>query len=130
MTNKDYIQSLSPEERDKLLDEDPNCVSGTECPRHVAWDSSEGECEECFNDWLESERKEPEHVFSISAKKLYEFIYNYFDVGNSYAYNLTRDKAAFNAGTMSFDDFEEFDEQTVDDLTNYIVKRIEGGEQQ
>ena len=46
-----------------------------------------------------------------------------FDIPNdTYAYNLTRDKYAFMIGTMGFDDFEEFDEDTTRDLAEYIIK--------
>lgn len=46
----------------------------------------------------------------------------YFSIGDSYAYNLTRDKQAFVVGTMSLDDFEEFDEDVIDDIVNYLIK--------
>jgi hypothetical protein len=47
----------------------------------------------------------------------------YFDIGNdSYAYNLTRDKSAFGVGTISLDDFEEFDEEITTDIAEYLMK--------
>ena len=33
---------------------------------------------------------------------LIELLSQYFNIGDSYAYNLTRDKSAFGIGTMSF----------------------------
>lgn len=54
-------------------------------------------------------------------EKLVELLAKYFDVGDSYAYNLTRAKSAFSCGTMGFDDFEEFDEETVSDIADYLI---------
>lgn len=70
------------------------------------------------------------------ANKLYEYenffterfkdiLMNYFDVPNdTYAYNLTRNKAAFGVGAMTLDDFEEFSEETIDDIVKYIKENI------
>ena len=55
-------------------------------------------------------------------EKLVELLSKYFDIGDSYAYNLTRVKSVFACGTMGFDDFEEFDEETVEDITSYLIK--------
>ena len=50
---------------------------------------------------------------------------NYFDVpSDTYAYNLTRHKTAFSEGTISLDDFEEFDEEIIDDIVKYIKDNI------
>ena len=54
-------------------------------------------------------------------EKLIEILSRYFQIGDSYAYNLTRDKAAFMCGTMGFDDFEEFDEETVADIVDCLI---------
>ena len=54
-------------------------------------------------------------------EKLVELLAKYFDIGDSYAYNLTRVKSAFSCGTMGFDDFEEFDEETVSDIADYLI---------
>ncbi len=54
--------------------------------------------------------------------RLIELLSQYFNIGDSYAYNLTRDKSAFGIGTMSFDDFEEFDDDTISDITDYLIK--------
>lgn len=54
-------------------------------------------------------------------EKLTEILSRYFAIGDSYAYNLTRDKQAFMCGTMGFDDFEEFDEETVADIVDYLL---------
>jgi hypothetical protein len=55
-------------------------------------------------------------------EKLIEILSKYFDIGDSYAYNLTRVKTAFEVGTMSLEDFEEFDEETISDLADYLIK--------
>ena len=55
-------------------------------------------------------------------EKLIELLNKYFDIGDSYAYNLTRVKTAFEVGTMSLEDFEEFDEETITDLADYLIK--------
>lgn len=53
-----------------------------------------------------------------------EILNEYFNVPNdTYAYNLTRVKEAFNVGTMSLEDFEEFDENTTRDLAEYLFKK-------
>lgn len=59
------------------------------------------------------------------AKRLKDVLMDYFDVNNdTYAYNLTRDKEAFGIGTMTFDDFEEFNEETIDDIVDYIKRNV------
>lgn len=61
------------------------------------------------------------------ANKLYEYenffterlkdvLMNYFDVSS--------DTYAYSEGTMTLDDFEEFDEEIVDDIVNYIKDNI------
>ena len=59
------------------------------------------------------------------TERLKDVLMDYFDVNNdTYAYNLTRDKKAFGVGTMTFDDFEEFSEETIDDIVNYIKRNM------
>ena len=58
-------------------------------------------------------------------EKLKDILMNYFDINNdTYAYNLTRDKKAFGVDTMTFDDFEEFSEETIDNIVEYIKENI------
>lgn len=57
-----------------------------------------------------------------SRKKLIQILSSYFDIGDSYVYHLTRDKSAFAVGTVSIDDFEEFDGDTIADIADYIIK--------
>lgn len=55
------------------------------------------------------------------TERLKDVLMNYFDIpSDTYSYNLTRDKSAFSVGTMSLDDFEEFNEETIDDIVKYI----------
>ena len=71
---------------------------------------------------LANQLYEYENFFS---ERLKDVLMNYFDVSNdTYAYNLTRDKAAFSVGTMTFEDFEEFNEETIDDIVKYIKENI------
>jgi hypothetical protein len=53
-------------------------------------------------------------------EKLCNLLSEYFGIGDSYAYNLTRDKAAFGIGTVTMDDFEEFDADTVSVSDNAV----------
>lgn len=58
----------------------------------------------------------------LERDELIELLSRYFQIGDSYAYNLTRVKTAFEVGTMSLDDFEEFDEDTVADIADYLIE--------
>lgn len=54
--------------------------------------------------------------------KLKDLLMEYFSIGDSYSYNLTRVKSAFAVGTVSLEDFEEFDEEFIDDIVEYLLK--------
>lgn len=70
---------------------------------------------------LQQENKKYKEVIDNLKDKLME----YFEVGrDSYFYVLTRDKSAFDYGTMSFDDFIEFSEEQVDDIVDFL-KEVE-----
>ena len=70
---------------------------------------------------LEQENKIYKEVIDNLKDKLME----YFEVGrDSYFYVLTRDKSAFDYGTMSFDDFIEFSEEQIDDIIDFL-KEVE-----
>lgn len=59
------------------------------------------------------------------SKDLKNVLMEYFDINNdTYTYNLTRDKSAFSVGTMKFEDFEEFTEEIIDDIVEYIKKKF------
>lgn len=61
---------------------------------------------------------------TIGFDVLRRFLMEYFSIGDSDAYHLTRVKSAFSVGTMTLDDFEEFTEETVDDIIEYIQKKL------
>lgn len=66
--------------------------------------------------------------FEQSVELNYDFIkkllMEYFRIGvDCYTYNLTRDKSAFECGTVKVDDFEEFDEEVIDDIIKFIKSR-------
>lgn len=54
-------------------------------------------------------------------EKLVELLNRYFQIGDSYAYNLMRVKESFEIGTMTFDDFVEFDDETTSDLADFLL---------
>lgn len=55
---------------------------------------------------------------------LKELLIEYFMIGvDCYAYNLTRDKSAFECGTVTVNDFEEFNEEVIDDIVDFIKSR-------
>lgn len=66
--------------------------------------------------------------FDQSVELNYDFIkkllMEYFRIGvDCYAYNLTRDKSAFECGTVAVNDFEEFNEEVIDDIIDFIKSR-------
>lgn len=66
--------------------------------------------------------------FEQSVELNYDFIkkllMEYFRIGiDCYTYNLTRDKSAFECGTVTVDDFEEFNEEVIDDIIGFIKSR-------
>lgn len=66
--------------------------------------------------------------FEQSVELNYDFIkkllMEYFRIGvDCYSYNLTRDKSAFECGTVKVDDFEEFNEEVIDDIIDFIKSR-------
>lgn len=61
----------------------------------------------------------------IGLETLKQLLMEYFNIGDSYAYNLTRVKSAFGVGTMTLDDFEEFTEENIDDIIDFIQKKTE-----
>ena len=73
-----------------------------------------------INKVLEENKKYKEVIDNLKDKLM-----EYFEVGrDSYFYVLTRDKSAFDYGTMSFDDFIEFSEEQVDDIIDFL-KEVE-----
>lgn len=59
----------------------------------------------------------------LDRDKLKEILMQYFDIGDSYTYNLTRVQEGFVVGTVTVDDFEEFDEEIINDIVGYIFDK-------
>ena len=55
-------------------------------------------------------------------ERLIQLLSRYFDIGDSYTYNLTRVKTAFAVGTVDLDDFEEYTEGDVANLADYLLE--------
>lgn len=73
-----------------------------------------------INKLLKENQKYKEVIANLKDKLM-----EYFEVDmDSYFYVLTRDKSAFDYGTMSFDDFKEFSEEQVDDIIDFL-KEVE-----
>ena len=56
--------------------------------------------------------------------KIHSAINEHIDVDDTYAYFLTRDKSSFSVGTVTLDDFEEWTDSDVADLTDSIMEKI------
>ena len=58
----------------------------------------------------------------MNREEIKEKLMKYFNINsNCDYYILTRDKSAFGYGTMTFNDFQEFDEEIINDIVNYLV---------
>lgn len=55
-------------------------------------------------------------------EKLMQILANYFNLTDTYVYNLTRDKQGFTVGTITIDDFEEFNMDVIADIADYLIK--------
>lgn len=62
---------------------------------------------------------------NILKEKIAEAISNHVSLEDTYTYELTRTKSAFEVGTMSLEDFEEWTEENVDDLAKEIVDTLQ-----
>lgn len=60
----------------------------------------------------------------MDYEELKEVIDEYFDIGDSYVYKLTRVKEGFAYGTVTLDDFVEWSEEETEDLARYILKHL------
>ncbi|MDK4352421.1 hypothetical protein M4I17_08365 [Enterococcus thailandicus] len=54
-------------------------------------------------------------------EKIAEAIGNHISISDTYTYELTRVKTAFEAGTISLEDFEEWSDENVNNLAESIV---------
>lgn len=60
----------------------------------------------------------------VQREAVMQALNKYFSIGDSYTYELNRVKEAFYVGTMTLDDFEEWNEDNVSDLCDYLMKEI------
>lgn len=58
------------------------------------------------------------------GSKLFNILSDCFDLDDCYTYNLLRSKEAFGLGTMTIDDFEQWNEENILHLTNYIMENL------
>lgn len=65
-----------------------------------------------------------EDVVPVNREKVMSALRNYFFIGDSYTYELTRVKSAFSMGTMSLDDFKEWGEENISDLCDCIFREL------
>lgn len=56
--------------------------------------------------------------------KIHSAINEHIDIEDTYAYFLTREKSSFSVGTVTLDDFEEWTDSDVADLTDSIMEKI------
>lgn len=66
----------------------------------------------------------------VNREKLMAVLRDYFSIGDSYTYELTRVKSAFDIGTMSLDDFKEWEEEDISCLCDYILRELRRGSEQ
>ena len=62
---------------------------------------------------------------SSLKEKIAEAISNHVSLEDTYTYELKRVKSAFEVGTMSLEDFEEWTDENVEDLAETIVDALQ-----
>lgn len=62
---------------------------------------------------------------SSLKEKIAEVISEHIALEDTYTYQLTRVKSAFETGTISLEDFEEWTDENVDDLAGSIAKAMQ-----
>ena len=72
-------------------------------------------------------KMQPADVVPVNREKLMAVLRDYFSIGDSYTYELTRVKSAFEVGTMSLDDFKEWEEEDITCLCDYILRELRMG---
>ena len=85
-------------------------------------------CVATINIKKEEIKERIDQKFAQSVELNYDFLkellMEYFRIGvDCYAYNLTRDKSAFECGTVATNDFEEFNEEVIDDIIDFVKSR-------
>ena len=66
----------------------------------------------------------------MTKENLVDVLNDFFGMNEkegSYFYELTRVKDAFSFETMTFDDFEEFNSDQIEDLADYILDKFNKG---
>ena len=69
----------------------------------------------------------PADVMPVNREKLMAVLREFFSIGDSFTYELTRVKSAFDIGTMSLDDFKEWEEEDISCLCDYILRELRRG---
>ena len=112
-------------------------------------DTTQEVCEECAYDVIIADKSVPSGIASVCVcglmhraadaieeltaadvrpvvqrDEVMQALNKYFSIGDSYTYELNRVKEAFYVGTMTFDDFEEWNEDNVSDLCDYLMKEL------
>lgn len=64
-------------------------------------------------------------IVSSLKEKIAEAISEHIALEDTYTYQLTRVKSAFETGTISLEDFEEWTDEHVDDLAESIAKAMQ-----
>ena len=79
-----------------------------------------------YPSWYAAQIEElpPADVVPVNREKLMAVLRVFFLIGDSFTYELTRAKSAFEVGTMSLDDFEEWGEENISDLCDYIFREL------
>lgn len=62
---------------------------------------------------------------SSLKEKIAEAISKHVSIEDTYTYDLKRTKSAFEVGTMSLEDFEEWTDENVEDLAETIVDALQ-----
>jgi len=60
----------------------------------------------------------------MNKDKMIGLLNDYFNISDTSAYWLTRVKEGFAYGTVTLDDFVEFDNETIEDLATLICDNI------
>lgn len=63
-------------------------------------------------------------LLKFDRQKLADWLAEYFDIGDSYFYALTRCKSAFGYGTVSIDDFVEIDDNQMFDIADFLIMKF------
>ena len=118
VTNKDICMALGikyascASDVRELLDEQPTVKP--QCIANIKFEKED------IEELIEQKVKE---AVEFSYDYLKELLMEYFRIGvDCYAYNL-RDKLAFECGTVTVNDFEEFNEEMIDDIIDFIKSR-------